>query len=138
MGRNSATCRKCNTLKRKFEVVEAACPTKEALTVLVWSKPLALVAADLGIKNSGVVTKWCSRLGVVRPSQGYWTKKLNEGRTPKHGTVSEYNNHGCRCALCRSAVATKTARRRASIKKDRNGAPRGILTHNQPGKSRLL
>lgn len=26
-------------------------------------------------------------------------------RHPRHGTCSEYKNHGCRCVLCRDAVA---------------------------------
>ncbi len=26
-------------------------------------------------------------------------------RTPAHGKLSEYTNHGCRCAACRGAMA---------------------------------
>ena len=28
-------------------------------------------------------------------------------RTRKHGTTSEYNNHGCRCDECRAACAVQ-------------------------------
>lgn len=45
-------------------------------------------------------------------------------REPKHGTVSEYNNHGCRCDLCREANKSYRRARRLSYKENKNRIPR--------------
>ncbi len=43
---------------------------------------------------------------------------------PKHGTVTEYNNHACRCDECRTAVREQSRQRRG-IPPERWQGPRG-------------
>jgi AcrR family transcriptional regulator len=47
--------------------------TREALFELVWTKPLAAVAADVGMSRNGLA-KICDRLLVPYPGRGYWTR----------------------------------------------------------------
>lgn len=48
-------------------------PTREALHALVWARPLAEVAAELGLSRTGLA-KMCDRLDVPCPPRGYWAR----------------------------------------------------------------
>ena len=45
--------------------------TREQLYDLVWSKPMTEIAAEFGV-SSVAFAKHCKKLGVPRPSRGYW------------------------------------------------------------------
>lgn len=47
--------------------------SREELYQLVWSKPLSKLAAELGVSGAAIGDR-CRRLGVPRPTQGYWAK----------------------------------------------------------------
>lgn len=49
-------------------------PEKELLLILIWEKPLSLVAQEFGISANGL-KKRCKKLGLNFPSRGYWQKK---------------------------------------------------------------
>jgi hypothetical protein len=53
--------------------------TKEQLSELVWSKPLAQVAEELE-ESRGSVISMCNIYGIARPKQSYWAK-LPDGKT---------------------------------------------------------
>ena len=55
--------------------------SRESLYEAVWSKPLTLVAADLGISANGLA-KICDRVLVPYPGRGYWSK-VQAGRADK-------------------------------------------------------
>ncbi len=48
-------------------------PTLANLKLLVWSKPVCLVAKELGISGSAIKKK-CSKLGIPTPPRGYWSR----------------------------------------------------------------
>jgi hypothetical protein len=49
-------------------------PQKEELEKLVWEKPTAILAEELGVTDSAIGKK-CRSLGIIKPSRGYWAKK---------------------------------------------------------------
>ena len=55
----------------------------EELARLVWSKPAASVAEELGVTTT-TVANYCNRLGVRKPENGFWTKvRLGQAEHPK-------------------------------------------------------
>jgi AcrR family transcriptional regulator len=54
--------------------------SREELYQRVWSKPLRLVAEELGVSGNALA-KICSRLLVPYPSRGHWSK-VNGGKAP--------------------------------------------------------
>jgi hypothetical protein len=76
----------------------------------------------LGGCGALVWTHTKSRTGLCPTCLG---KKVRADNGPRHGTENEYRQ-GCRCDLCRAAVAKARARRR------REGT---VLTHNAAGYS---
>ncbi|UFX41920.1 hypothetical protein HAP47_0021730 [Bradyrhizobium sp. 41S5] len=65
--------------------------TKEELSELVWSKPLAQVADELG-ESRGSVISMCNIYGIARPKQSYWTK-FPDGKTPKKIRLQPPHTH---------------------------------------------
>ena len=55
--------------------------TREQLYQLVWEKPLATVATELGL-SIHALAKQCRKANVPTPTTGYWTK-LAHGKTPR-------------------------------------------------------
>lgn len=51
-------------------------PNIEQLTSMMWAKPGREVAIDLGVSWTAL-KKRCSRLGILRPTQGFWNKKAH-------------------------------------------------------------
>lgn len=49
-------------------------PFKEELEKLVWEKPTAQIARELGVSDKAV-EKWCKAYGIEKPPRGYWVKK---------------------------------------------------------------
>lgn len=64
-----------------------------------------------------------------------------EGRTAlspdddRHGTVTGYNNHGCRCVLCRDAFSEHCRQRRRRVREATRcpncGGPGGLFRDNE-------
>ncbi|MBB4259706.1 MULTISPECIES: hypothetical protein [unclassified Bradyrhizobium] len=65
--------------------------TKEELSELVWSKPLAEVAEELG-ESRGSVISMCNIYGVARPKQSYWAKSP-DGKTPRKVRLRPPHTH---------------------------------------------
>ena len=61
-------CRKC----RPFEQYTSRCPPRDVLLKMVWEKPTTKIAKEFGVSDKAV-TKWCRKLGITKPSFGYWT-----------------------------------------------------------------
>ncbi len=51
-------------------------PSKEELQKLVWCKPTARIAKELGVSDTAV-SKHCKKLGIKKPARGYWSKVPN-------------------------------------------------------------
>lgn len=49
-------------------------PSKEELHKLVWDKPTAVLAKELGVGDT-TIGKWCKKYGITKPPRGYWQKK---------------------------------------------------------------
>src|SRR5437762_84553 len=64
------------TSKRSFTEL-----TRQELYDLVWSTPASKLAQDFGISDVAIA-KRCKKLGVLRPSRGYWAK-LDAGKKPR-------------------------------------------------------
>lgn len=54
-------------------------PSREELYQLVWTKPIATIAGELGISDVAL-TKRCRKLGIPTPRRGHWAK-LEAGKT---------------------------------------------------------
>ncbi|MGY3603655.1 MULTISPECIES: hypothetical protein [unclassified Bradyrhizobium] len=54
--------------------------TREELSELVWTKPLAQAAEELGVSRGSLISM-CNIHAVARPKQSYWAK-LPDGKTP--------------------------------------------------------
>lgn len=54
--------------------------TREQLYDLIWSRPLSVVARELGISGNGL-SKICDRLLIPYPPRGYWAR-AHAGRAP--------------------------------------------------------
>lgn len=50
------------------------CPEKKELAKLVWKIPSTQLAKKYGVSDSSIV-KWCKKLGINKPSRGYWQKQ---------------------------------------------------------------
>jgi hypothetical protein len=71
-------------------------------------------------------TAYCYRNGCRRPecveanyaAQQRWRKKQLNKPVPKHvhGTINGYKMYGCRCELCRGAIAGQRRQERAAKK----------------------
>ena len=61
-------------LKRQTKIVW---PDKESLAKLVWEKPTAQVARELGVSDTAVKNH-CRLLGIEKPPRGYWAKQAKE------------------------------------------------------------
>lgn len=48
-------------------------PSASELRELMWSKPTSKIAQELGVSDTAVA-KHCKKLGIEKPSRGYWTK----------------------------------------------------------------
>lgn len=73
------------SLKRKLEekvkvkrIQFSKCPDKESLARLVWEIPAVAVANRFGVSDR-TVGKWCRKLGIAKPSRGYWSKQKSIG-----------------------------------------------------------
>lgn len=53
-------------------------PSREALYARVWARPLAEVAAEMGLSRTGLA-KMCDRLDVPCPPRGYWARRRKGG-----------------------------------------------------------
>lgn len=51
-------------------------PSKEELEKLVWLKPTSVIASEYGVSDNAI-GKWCKNYGILKPSRGYWAKKLS-------------------------------------------------------------
>ena len=60
--------------------------TRDQLFELVWTKPIAQVAKESGIKSAAVL-KACKVLGVPRPTTGHWVK-IEHGQAPSRPALS--------------------------------------------------
>lgn len=49
-------------------------PSKENLKMLIWSKPVVLVAADFGLTGSAI-RRWCKEMGIQTPPCRYWPRR---------------------------------------------------------------
>jgi len=63
--------------------------TRDELYSLVWSKPMTAVAEEFGV-SSVAFAKYCVKLGIPRPSRGYWQQfaagfKPRPDKLPKPG-----------------------------------------------------
>lgn len=56
--------------------------TRKELHRRVWSKPLSVVAAEIGLSGSALA-KICNRLLVPYPPRGYWSKAQGRSGSPK-------------------------------------------------------
>jgi len=65
--RRSREASKHNTGKKKFEI------TKEELEKLVWEIPTSKIAKQFGVSDTAIA-KRCKKLGIKKPSRGYWAK----------------------------------------------------------------
>jgi AcrR family transcriptional regulator len=63
--------------KHKSEPIKLS---RRQLYRLIWSKPLATVADELGLSTNGL-SKICDRVGVPYPPRGYWARQ-RAGRAP--------------------------------------------------------
>lgn len=61
--------------------------TRRQLYELVWSKPIATVAAELGLSDVAIA-KICSRHRIPTPPRGYWAK-LQAGKKAKQAPFAE-------------------------------------------------
>jgi hypothetical protein len=55
--------------------------TRQELYDLVWSTPASRLALDFGVSDVAIA-KRCKRLGVPRPTRGYWAK-IEAGKKPR-------------------------------------------------------
>jgi hypothetical protein len=61
---------KCSSLaSRKVER-----PSQKELQQLIWTKPTAQIAKELGVSDKAI-EKWCKSYGIEKPPRGYWAKK---------------------------------------------------------------
>ena len=70
----------CNFGSKKRKVIKAKVskfkinwPTKEELEKLVWQMPMQKLSNLLKVSDKSI-SKRCDKLGIIRPSQGYWLK----------------------------------------------------------------
>ena len=59
--------------------------TREQLYDLVWSKPMTEIATEFGV-SSVAFAKYCKKLGVPRPTRGYW-QQLQWGQKPERDSL---------------------------------------------------
>jgi AcrR family transcriptional regulator len=64
--------------------------SRSELYDLVWSQPLATVAAKIGLTANGLA-KLCDRLDIPRPTRSYWSKEpaVRGARTPLPGAPED-------------------------------------------------
>jgi hypothetical protein len=62
-------------------------PSKEELELLVWEKPLSVLALDLGVSDTAI-RKRCTKLGISKPPIGYWNTKYAD----TYKLVDKYGN----------------------------------------------
>ncbi len=81
-------CKKCNNICKanyckycnpKVKGPKIIWPSKEELEKLVWEKSTSLIAKELGISDKAI-EKHCKKLGIVKPSRGYWAKQNSQNR----------------------------------------------------------
>ena len=70
------------------------------------------IADELGVSLNAVV-KVCKKFG------------LKKGRTPRHGTATEYGHFGCRCDECIEANRIRCGQVKASMRERVEDAPHG-------------
>lgn len=66
----SQYCSVCFDKNRKTKI---QWPTKEELEKLVWEYPTTQLANKIGVSDKAI-DKRCKKLGLSKPSRGYWTK----------------------------------------------------------------
>lgn len=49
-------------------------PDKETLLQMVWNRPSAIIAKELGVSDKSIC-KRCKRYGIQKPPRGYWQKQ---------------------------------------------------------------
>ena len=59
--------------------------TREQLYDLVWSKPMTEIATEFGV-SSVAFANYCKKLGVPRPTRGYW-QQLQWGQKPERDSL---------------------------------------------------
>src|SRR5262245_2214765 len=62
-------------------VMDTVTLTRDELYHLVWSKPMTAIAEVFGV-SSVAFAKYCVKLGIPRPSRGYW-QQLAAGLKPR-------------------------------------------------------
>lgn len=76
-GKNNKKEKKLKVCKEQKERPSKIKISKEELTVLVWNKPLTILAKEWGTTDNGIRKK-CKKLGVLLPKRGYWQKIKRE------------------------------------------------------------
>lgn len=64
-----------------LHVMDTVTLTRDELYSLVWSKPMTAVAEEFGV-SSVAFAKYCVKLGIPRPTRGYW-QQLAAGLKPR-------------------------------------------------------
>ncbi|SRR5258708_6217972 len=122
--RQEVACAHCGRLfwqeRRDIECCSISCaghrrhaiqwPSDEVFALELLNTPASEIAKRLGVSATAIV-KRCKQRNIATRPRGYWAdkrprkaprkKSLQERRaTAKHGTVSMYATHGCRCDIC--------------------------------------
>ncbi len=63
---------KCTKASRK----SLKMPISEDLKKMIWEKPSAKIAKELGVSDS-IIVKWCRKFNIEKPPRGYWSKTFN-------------------------------------------------------------
>lgn len=70
-------CKLCHIKRLKVGLPKIDWPSNEELETMVWNKPTSSIAKQLDASDSAV-SKRCKKLGIKKPSRGYWAKKAAE------------------------------------------------------------
>ena len=63
----------CNSCWKENKPTKISWPSKEELQKIVWEKPSEEIAKELGVSGKAI-EKRCKRLGITKPTRGYWAK----------------------------------------------------------------
>lgn len=75
----SIRCRSCNnSLEKKTKI---SWPSKEFFEKVLWEKPTTHIAKELGVSDNAV-GKHIKKLGLLKPTRGFWVKAKETGIEP--------------------------------------------------------
>jgi hypothetical protein len=94
--------------------------TREQLYDLVWSKPMTAIATEFGV-SSVAFANYCKKLGVPRPTRGYW-QQIQWGQKPERDSLPP------RTSATRASIVIVKHEPHEVIPQASSGAPKTLVS----------